>query len=150
VTDDTLKVLERLAREGDLSPERVVEEAESKDSPLHGLFEWDDEKAAHAHRLQQARSLIRSVRIEFRVDEHVLHVPRFVHDPDRDEEGGYVETLSVKNDKDKAMRIVHQEVKRAVGCLRRAQEVASVFGLSDKIDSLIDQMMNLKSEVDQS
>lgn len=46
-------------RDGSLDPRRVVEAARSKRSPLHSEFEWDDSAAAEAHRLNQARQLIR-------------------------------------------------------------------------------------------
>jgi hypothetical protein len=46
---------------GELSPEAVVQAAKEKKSPLHSVFEWDDKKAGHEFRLQQACVLIRSV-----------------------------------------------------------------------------------------
>jgi hypothetical protein len=49
---------------GELEPARVVETARSPDHPLHPYFEWDDKKAAGAYRLDQARALIRIVRVE--------------------------------------------------------------------------------------
>lgn len=51
------------AKHGTISAETVLEEASSATSPLHEHFTWDDSQAAHAHRLDQARTLIRSVRI---------------------------------------------------------------------------------------
>lgn len=53
--------LERIRRQhgGTLRPVDVVSAAKSKSSPLHSYFEWDDGKAAHQHRLEQARLLIR-------------------------------------------------------------------------------------------
>jgi hypothetical protein len=48
---------------GSLHPEEVLEAAASPDSPLHRHFQWDDESAAHQHRLKQARNLIQSVEI---------------------------------------------------------------------------------------
>lgn len=48
-------------RDGELTAEQVVAEAAANpDSPLHTRFEWDNSKAAHQYRLEQARSLIRS------------------------------------------------------------------------------------------
>lgn len=44
-------------------PHRLVEEAASQAHPLHGLFQWDDDKAAHAYRVQQARRVISSLRV---------------------------------------------------------------------------------------
>ena len=46
------------ANAGEVTPENVVEDARSHNSPLHPCFEWDDNKAAHEHRKQQARELI--------------------------------------------------------------------------------------------
>lgn len=44
---------------GLLHPEAVVEAAKDEASVLHSRFEWDDTKAAAAHRLAQAAHLIR-------------------------------------------------------------------------------------------
>lgn len=46
---------------GDLSPEMVVNAAKEPSSPLHAVFEWDNDKAAHQHRLTTAGLLIRSI-----------------------------------------------------------------------------------------
>lgn len=48
---------------GKLQAEDVVTEAQRKESPLHRHFEWSNSKAAHQHRLSQARLLIRSVEV---------------------------------------------------------------------------------------
>lgn len=48
---------------GELTPEAVEAKARNPRSPLHGYFEWDDTRAAHLYRLEQARQLIRTVRI---------------------------------------------------------------------------------------
>ena len=50
---------------GSLNPRIVLEAARPVEHPLHDRFEWDDAVAAEAHRLAQAGSLIRSVRLEF-------------------------------------------------------------------------------------
>ncbi len=50
------------ANGGNLRAEDVVEDARSPASPLHPCFTWDVAEAAHQHWLDQARSLIRSVR----------------------------------------------------------------------------------------
>ena len=44
----------------------MVEEAADERHPLHSRFEWDDLVAGHAWRLEQARSLIQSVRITYK------------------------------------------------------------------------------------
>jgi hypothetical protein len=51
----------RKEKKGEITPNDLVADAEHDNSPLHGFFEWDQGKAAHEHRLDQARRLIRSV-----------------------------------------------------------------------------------------
>jgi len=48
---------------GDLTPSIVVAEARNPSHPLHDRFEWDDAAAGEKYREQQARELIRSVRV---------------------------------------------------------------------------------------
>jgi hypothetical protein len=45
--------------EGILRPESVVSAASDPASPLHPCFTWDDAKAGHEYRLEEARRLIR-------------------------------------------------------------------------------------------
>src|SRR5690348_5499317 len=57
--------LEKLSGDaGELTPDVVVEAARNPRNVLHKHFEWDDQKAAEAFRLDQARCLIRSVVVE--------------------------------------------------------------------------------------
>ena len=58
--------LETLAKDGKdhLTPAAVVQRARDKKNVLHKHFEWDDAKAADHYRLDQARSLIRSIHVE--------------------------------------------------------------------------------------
>lgn len=54
--------LERIeARDGEITPKAVVNEARPEGSALHKAFEWDDEKAAEQYRLTQAGNLIRCI-----------------------------------------------------------------------------------------
>ena len=81
--------LERLFLEGLLRPADVVEAARDPESPLHSHFEWDDTEAAEKWREEQARQLIRNVRIEVGTSSPVL-VRAFVSLPvDRQNGAGY-------------------------------------------------------------
>ncbi len=51
------------ASHGHLTPKAVVAEARNNRSVLYRHFEWDDAVAAEAFRLDQARTLIRSIRV---------------------------------------------------------------------------------------
>jgi hypothetical protein len=50
-------------KDGNLATTAVVAAARNEEHPLHGYFEWDDTRAAAAHRLTQAGQLIRRVRV---------------------------------------------------------------------------------------
>ena len=49
---------------GHLTPHATVDAARDPRHALHPHFEWNDEVAAEAYRLDQARSIIRMIRIE--------------------------------------------------------------------------------------
>jgi hypothetical protein len=49
---------------GELTPGAVVEAAKNRRHILHSHFEWDNVKAADAYRIDQARHLIRIIRVE--------------------------------------------------------------------------------------
>lgn len=51
-------------RDGAVTKESFLESARPIVSPMHPLFEWDDEKAAEKYRLQQSNQIINSLRIE--------------------------------------------------------------------------------------
>lgn len=63
-------------RDGCVKASVVVEEASKKRNPLHNEFEWDDQKAAHEHRLSTARRIIRVTPIK--ADDSPVK-QRFVH-----------------------------------------------------------------------
>lgn len=52
------------ANKGRLTPSAIVEAAKDRRSALHKHFLWDDAKAAQAYREDQARELVRCIRIE--------------------------------------------------------------------------------------
>lgn len=70
-------VLQSLAEQGGVTTRDVLDAARSKQSPLHEYFEWDDKVAADLHRLEQARYLMRSVRVRFIENEDVRETRAF-------------------------------------------------------------------------
>jgi hypothetical protein len=90
---DAQKVGERLEAlrsdsNGVLFTKDVVADARSEASPLHPFFEWNDRKAAVAHRLNQARTLIRAV-VLGAIDDEEVSSRAYVADA---ESGGYRNT----------------------------------------------------------
>jgi hypothetical protein len=110
---------------GQLSPDLVVDAARDPGSPLHAEFEWDTEKAAHAHRIEQARTLIRSVRVEIHTTEHLIKTVRYVHDPRAEGEQGYVDITRVRGAEGVAEAALGAEVSRVKSAFMRGLGVAA-------------------------
>jgi hypothetical protein len=73
-------ILQKLAQEhGQLTPEIVIDYASPQDSPLHKFFQWDDSKAAELYRLEQARGLIRRIKVEYVTEETKTVTVRAYH-----------------------------------------------------------------------
>lgn len=111
--------LERLyVRDGFLTPQQVLQEATSANSPLHSHFEWDDTEAARKFRLDQARGLIRSCKVTISVaPEEVRRVRAYHSLPGDDGKPAYFATADVLTD-DSRRDIVLQQLQRDITVLR--------------------------------
>jgi hypothetical protein len=121
---------------GILLPGKVVEAARFKSSPLHSQFEWDDAKAAHSHRLWQARQLIRVVVTVENVDGDKKPMHVFVSLKQDRKEGGYRETIAVLSDKDLRQQLLADAIADMQWFQEKYQsltELAEVFSAMDKI-----------------
>ncbi len=110
---------------------------------MHDRFTWDDGEAAAKHRENEARVLIRSIKVEIRTERFSLDAPMFVHDPALSRQQGYISSGALRNDEDLARDAVIAEFKRASSALQRAKAVAMILGLSDEIDGLQGQIITL-------
>lgn len=134
---------------GLLLPADVVAEARSVASPLHHYFEWDDSVAAEAYRLDQARVLIRSVRVVVNYDTLKLVVPAWVKDQTRVQSApGYIETVSLRSDADRARDTVKAEIERAEWSLQRAEGVAALLGQQDALMAILQRLREIRSDID--
>lgn len=126
--------LEKLGTEALLTPETVVEAARDPRSPLHSQFEWDDGAAGEAYRLQQARALIKRVRVDVvRADQTVIHAPVFVRSPDGGQ--GYALTQAVAVSAPDRRQVVLMALAQVRSILRNlaAAEVDEIIQHIDKV-----------------
>lgn len=136
------------ANGGRLTPDAVVEAASEPDSPLHPCFEWDDTEAAARYRLDQARTLIRSVRVVVRTDTREVSTVYYLRDPEqRGDEQGYVSLPRLRDDADVAREAVVAEFARAAAALKRARDLAVALGLSEVVDRLIEDVAGAQRRV---
>lgn len=143
------RAIQALERSGKLTAHDVVRAARNPESPLHSCFEWDDSKAAEQWRLEQARSLIRSVEVRITVqDGGTVSVPVYVRDPARDtEEQGYTALESIKGDPDAARAMLYVEMTRVEGLLSRAEGIAAACGLGPQVERLAKRTKALRRMV---
>jgi len=132
--------------EGRLTPNAVIKAAANPRHPLHDAFEWDDTKAGHAYRIDQARALIARVRIE--VTETDIRIA-YVRDPGAESESqGYRATAILADNKQQARLAVLAELYRVLTCLNRAVDVAQAVDIEADIQSLIGQTEQLIATIE--
>lgn len=147
--DAIRETLERLVHDGVLTPEAVVSEARDPTSPLHTEFEWNDSVAATAHRLAQARKIIRSVRIEIIEEKRVLDSVCYVRDPDLDhDEAGYAAVMDLRDDTDRARRALLNELARAEAYIARVRSLAVGLGFENGVEVVERDMAILRKAIE--
>lgn len=134
-TKELLKIKQKF---GAVTAENVVREAQDAGHPLHGYFEWDDNKAAHSFRLGQARALIRGCLYQETVNLVSYDAPRFVRDPAMAEhEQGYQDILEIRRNANDARATCMRELKMAIAALRRALRVAGMLGIHQHVSTAL-------------
>ena len=138
-----------LANAGVLTPEAVVQDAKSKASPLHSHFTWDVKKAAQKCWLEEARTLIRTVRVKVVMETIVIRAPYYVRDPTaKDGAQGYVSVKTLRTDADRGREALCNEFARVRDVLNRAKDLAAALGAAEDVDRLLDQVVDLRRRFD--
>lgn len=127
------------AHGGVCPPQALVEVSRSPDAPLHGLFEWDDTVAASAHRRQQARMVVRELRVVEVTDEGEQHMQAFVHvirmDEDQASEG-YRLTRLVVQSRDEYAQVMDEALAGLRAWRKRYEhltELGSILAVIDEV-----------------
>jgi hypothetical protein len=138
-------------RYGRLTPEQVVDEAKDAKSPLHQFFDWDDSSAALSWRIEQARELIRRVKIEVVYEDRPVRVVRYVRDPRcNSSDCGYVALLKVA--RPDASAVMLAELNQIASLVDRALRLAQAQekhlpGLAEQIAGLANQIEEVKKGI---
>ena len=115
----------RLKYGGQLKVEYVIEESKDPKHPLHPIFMWDDAKAGHEYRKEQARYLIRVVTVVYDKEP----IPAFVNvsvDNGRGSKERYYQSISVLtvDEYQQALTYANGELRAAVRSLEQLKKVA--------------------------
>ena len=130
-----IKELERIAamNDGSLKAESIVDRARDPKNPLHDRFEWDDARAGHEFRLEQARSLIRHVKVTYITEEErTVRVRNFVY-----QDGGYRKTATVLTRKDSREELLDQALTEMEAFARKYAALEELSGLRSTILALL-------------
>jgi hypothetical protein len=133
---DAITALE--TEDGRITPDDIVRAAQDHNSPLHKEFEWDDAAAAQAHRLNQARELIRRVEVHIVINRVQVGVVGYVRDVEQpSNKQGYRSVRRLQSEEELARETVAAEFEHAASRLRRARDIAIALGLEGEIDQRI-------------
>jgi hypothetical protein len=121
----------------------VVRRARPKSSPIHCDFEWDDAKAAHEHRLEQAKFLIRHVKVVERVEDDREIVARAYHHVSVvSSEGvttGYVSDRVVWRDPALSVQVVERALRELIGWKERYGDYKDLAWFAQRLGELLDE-----------
>ena len=138
---ERLAALQALEIQGRLTPDAVVLAASDPDHPLHLDFEWDDDVAAAKYRVEQARSLIRAVRLVVSTQVHEMKAPVYVRDPDANPtKQGYVR-IETADDEGSGHDVLEDEKRRIAGHIERSRSVAIRFGMMTQFDQWLEMFV---------
>lgn len=126
---------------GVLRPIDVISAAKLKNSALHDVFEWNDNKAAHEYRLEQARLLIRRTVMLLEVEGEEREVRMFVSlTTERGDEGGYRELMVVLNSpslKEQMLADALAEMQSFESKYAHLRELSVIFAAAKKVRSRV-------------
>ena len=127
-------------KHGHVRPRDVWEESRSADSPLHGCFEWDNEKAAVIYRDRQARNLIGALRIVYKDDPTQEQRIEFFHVEHEKHGSTYIPSRHM-NEADYARQVVRDCLRLLQGVRTRYKQVHELASLYSQIDDLVEQYL---------
>lgn len=123
------------AREGAVTPHTLLAASRPVDAPLHGLFEWDDTKAAERWRLNQAQEIISSLRIVVREGEPDVPAMAYVEvaaGGDRHRKA-FVPMTAVVDDRERRVQFLMGELRNLEGILRRTEAFGEMEPLREAV-----------------
>ena len=129
--------LEQIRKQNDgvLKPVDVVDAARPVGHPLHPCFTWDNELAAEKHRQNEARAIIRSIRVIDHAKPDTEPAPVYLHvQADEPRAQRYLPTVQVMADEELRGRVL-EEARVQLNALRKRfahlQELAAVVKAVD-------------------
>lgn len=134
------EAVERLAsRHGGVVPKEVFwREAQKKNHPAHGLFEWNVQKAAEAHWNDQARKILRTLVVVVKEQEAPAYVKVEITDADGRSHEGFMRTDKAMGAPDAKAKVLADAIRQLRGLQRRysvlSDTLQPIWDALDQID----------------
>lgn len=139
--------LEEIERENKVvTKESVVERARSEDSPLHSMFEWDNDVAGEMYRLEQARHYIKAIEVKIvpvgTTDGSTIKVRGFYNvapiNPTANQPVGQYINVNTAINNPETYEIILNRAKRELGAFRnKYKTLKELKPVMDAIDSVV-------------
>lgn len=128
-------VLEGLANENRLTAANLVDVSRPEDAPLHPEFEWRDDVAAERWREEQARQIIRCIRVVSEEDPDQAPVRMYVHPVL--ESPNYEPLHLVLQDQDKRSSLLKAALRDMVSFKAKYKELQELAKVMDAVDQTL-------------
>jgi len=139
VVGKELKKLEKKNKR--LTPEIVLTSATPKKSILHPCFEWSDKKAAHAHRLEQAGYILRSIEIVViennNKETELVSVRAFPNVVTKDNERIYISASNARNNEYYWEQVKNQALAEIDSWKKRYRDIKEFEAVFQAIDGVL-------------
>ena len=135
---------------GRVTAEALLQAARHPKHPMHADFQWDNAKAAHQHRLDQARSYISEVRVIITTSTRTIVCPAYLRDRDIAPAPGYITTQKLRTDREASQETLTYEIARAQALFERVREIAAALELEEELQMLIGATKEFHSRIRQT
>lgn len=136
MTKAQVEFIQSLERDGEITPDELVEAAHPEESPIHDMFTWDDSEAARKHRVNEARSALARVRVSITYEQYEVKVPTYVRDvrvPAREQ--GYVRGVTLRTHEDAVQDLLEREFQQIAARVRRGRALAVQYGQAEAFEA---------------
>lgn len=124
----------------EVTPEDVLSDAKRKRSPLHNFFEWEDSVAAEKYRVQQARYMLRSIRVVVEkeaVEETRAFVPVVIREPEKEPRKVYTTVQYALSDEQLRQQTIEYALKQLENWRNRWNEYTELADALRAVDEVI-------------
>ena len=132
------KIKDDLNKEN-IAPEYLLDASRAEKAPLHCCFEWNDSVAAEKYRVDQAKELIRAIRVEIikDVDKTPVVIRPFINVSDGNDKGYFVSIKTALENKDYRINIFNNAAEDLKTFKARYGMYSELFEVCTAIDKFV-------------